>query len=97
MSWRGTQGNPISCPACAHARRSDSSAAILEVLQGAASAAAADTGSSAKMACRAHFRLAHYADSLYRNIVEQKQSPEWHTAQAVIAYKRQQASHSPSA
>ena len=77
--------------------RSDSSAAILEVLQGAVSAVSADSGASAKMASRAHFRLAHYADSLYRNIEEQKQSPEWHTAQAVIAHKREEVGLLPAA
>lgn len=70
--------------------RSENPQAILEMLQSAVSASDATT-SDAKMAGRAHFRLAHYADALYRNLQNQKQSPEWHTAQAVISAKRQQA------
>lgn len=52
---------------CLHACRSDSPQAILEMLQSAVSAADSTTA-DAKMAGRAHFRLAHYADALYRNL-----------------------------
>ena len=69
--------------------RSDSPQAILDMLQSAVSAADSTT-TDAKMAGRAHFRLAHYADALYRNLQDQKQTPEWHTAQAFIGTKRQQ-------
>lgn len=44
-----------------------------------------------KVSCRAAYRLAHYADGLYRSIREQLSSPEMATAMAVIDYKRQQA------
>lgn len=74
---------------CLVACRSDSPQAILDVLQAAVSAADS-TAADAKLAGRAHFRLAHYADALYRNVQDQKQTPEWHTAQAFIGTKRQQ-------
>jgi hypothetical protein len=59
------------------------------MLQSAVSAADS-TAVDAKLAGRAHFRLARYADALYQNVQHQKQTPEWHTAQAFIGTKRQQ-------
>lgn len=57
-------------------------------------AVGADQASSAAgqrgVACRVLYRLAHYADGLYRNIEAQKASPEYKTAKAVIEAKRQQ-------
>ena len=43
-----------------------------------------------KVACRAAYRLAHYADSMYCSVQKQRNSPEWATAQAVIQQKMQQ-------
>lgn len=45
-----------------------------------------------QVACRVMYRLAHHADTLYAGIQAQRQSAEWHTAQAVIKQKRQQVS-----
>ncbi|KAK9825683.1 hypothetical protein WJX81_003257 [Elliptochloris bilobata] len=41
-----------------------------------------------RLACRAAYRLAHYADGLYRSAVAHRQSPEWATTQAIIRHKR---------
>lgn len=41
-----------------------------------------------RLACRAAYRLAHYADGLYRRVVATRQSPEWATTQAIIRHKR---------
>ena len=46
-------------------------------------------------ACRVLYRLAHYADGLYRNIEAQKASPEYKTQQAVIGAKRRQVGWVP--
>lgn len=43
-----------------------------------------------KAACRNAFRLAQYSDSQYASVVSQMKSPEWTTALAVTAHKRQQ-------
>lgn len=43
-----------------------------------------------KVACRAAYRLAHYADTMYCSVQKQRNSPEWATAQAVIQQKMQQ-------
>jgi hypothetical protein len=50
-----------------------------------------NTAAESKFFCRAAFRLAHYADGLYRSIRQQLSSPDMATAKAVIDYKRQQA------
>lgn len=76
--------------------RSESSAAVLDMMQQALERVAC-SGSQAlpegKVACRAAYRLAHYADSMYCSLQEQRNSPEWATAQAVIQQKMQQVRH----
>lgn len=48
----------------------------------------ADAGGA--LACRAFFRLAHFADQLYRHADAQMRSPEWATRMNVIEHKREQ-------
>ncbi len=55
---------------------------------GARTADAARRSRAGRLACRASYRLAHYADGLYRSALEHRQSPEWATAQAIIHHKR---------
>lgn len=40
--------------------------------------------------CKILYRLAHYADGRYKDILAQKRSPEWRTQQLVIQQKKQQ-------
>jgi hypothetical protein len=47
-------------------------------------------GGHGSAACRALFRLARYADTLYRGVQQQKQSADYTTAQAVVNHKSQQ-------
>ena len=49
---------------------------------------------SNEVACRAAFRLATYADSLYRAVQEQIGSPKWATAVAIIQDKKRQVATS---
>lgn len=77
---------------CTH---SDSPSSVLSLMQEAADAAQGCLGASSAMAdrvtaCRVLYRLAHYADGLYRNIEAQKASPEYKTGVAVIQAKRRQ-------
>ncbi|PSC71129.1 serine threonine-kinase ATM isoform X1 [Micractinium conductrix] len=73
--------------------RSESPSAVLNLMQEAADQAqgSGQGGSeAARTACRVLYRLAHYADGLYRGIEAQKASAEYKTAKAVIDAKRQQ-------
>ncbi|BDA48015.1 Serine-protein kinase ATM [Coccomyxa sp. Obi] len=71
--------------------RSDSSAAVLDMMQQALQrVSTSQTPLQGKVACRAAYRLAHYADSMYCQVQQQRSSPEWATAQAVIQQKMQQ-------
>ena len=84
-------------------RRSGGSTEILELFEAAtaaldqrkageaaAAASAAGGGGTDEVACRVQFRLAHYADQLYRAADAHLQSPEWATRLAVVAHKREQ-------
>ncbi|KAK9806879.1 hypothetical protein WJX72_005975 [[Myrmecia] bisecta] len=71
------------------ASRSESSSSILQMMMRAAGAGPGGAGAPG-LACRTSFRLAHYADTLYRGIQDHKRSPEWNTSQAVIRHKKQQ-------
>ncbi len=42
------------------------------------------------LACRAFYRLAHFADQLYRHADAQMRSPEWAMRMSVIEQKREQ-------
>lgn len=44
------------------------------------------------LACRAYFRLAHFADQTYRHADAQMRSPEWAMRKSVIKHKQEQAS-----
>ena len=44
------------------------------------------------LACRAYFRLAHFADQMYRHADAQMRSPEWAMRRSVIKHKQEQAS-----
>lgn len=78
--------------------RSDSPNTVLSLMQEAADQArtlgtgqdGSATAEQRGTACRVLYRLAHYADVLYRNIEAQKASPEYQTAKAVIEAKRRQ-------
>ena len=50
------------------------------------------SASSSEVACQAAFRLASYADSLYRSVQDQISSPKWATAVAIIQDKKRQVS-----
>ena len=50
------------------------------------------SASSNEGACQAAFRLASYADSLYRSVQDQISSPKWATAVAIIQDKKRQVS-----
>ena len=76
--------------------RSDSSAAVLDMMQQALQRVSTSQAVlEGKVACRAAYRLAHYADSMYCQVQQQRSSPEWATAQAVIQQKMQQVCLSP--
>ena len=47
-------------------------------------------GETNALVCRTFFRLAHFADQLYRHAASQMQSPEWTTRMSVIAHKKEQ-------
>ena len=74
--------------------RSESSDVIIELfkeaVEGASNIPIDDSTKHAIVACRSLYRLAHYADTQYRNILANKDSPEFKTSQAVIAAKHQQ-------
>ena len=78
--------------------RSGGSTEILELFEAATAALGQRTGTKAAAArsggdegaCRAQFRLAHYADQLYRAADSHLQSPEWATRLAVVEHKREQ-------
>ena len=72
---------------------SESSTTILDLMSEAlANAEDSAKGHSAgnEVSCRAAFRLATYADSLYRAVQEQISSPKWATAVAIIQDKKRQ-------
>ncbi|KAL6779607.1 ATM1 [Auxenochlorella protothecoides x Auxenochlorella symbiontica] len=78
----------------ARARHSGSSADTLRALQSAADALGAlDDGAAATLRtlCRAHYRLAHYADGLHRAVRARRAGDEWRAARAVVAAKKAQA------
>ncbi|KAL4452130.1 hypothetical protein ABPG75_007792 [Micractinium tetrahymenae] len=74
--------------------RSDSPSTVLSLMQEAAdqtlTAGQSTAAEQRATSCRVLYRLAHYADGLYRNIEAQKASPEYKTAKAVIEAKRRQ-------
>ena len=63
--------------------------AIAEVRRAQSGSRGADAEGS--LACRAFFRLAHFADQLYRHADAQMRSPEWATRKSVIQHKGEQA------
>ncbi len=72
---------------------SESSSTILDLMTEALANAEDSTkgrSASSEVACRAAFRLATYADSLYRAVQEQISSPKWATAVAIIQDKKRQ-------
>ena len=76
--------------------RSESTAAVLRMMSEAVEEFTDDWGHStgSALACRVMYRLAHYADGLYRNIEAQRSSPEGATTQALIASRRAQLAES---
>ena len=72
--------------------RSESSGAVLEMMQQALDRVSSSDAAAqeSRIACRAAYRLAHFADSMYRSVQEQRRSPEFAAAQAVIRSKRSQ-------
>ena len=75
-------------------RSSESSSTILDLMTEALKNAEEPSSQSHcagnEVACRAAFRLATYADSLYRAVQEQISSPKWATAVAIIQDKKRQ-------
>ena len=72
---------------------SESSSTILDLMTEALENAEDSTkgrSTSNEVTCRAAFRLATYADSLYRAVQEQISSPKWATAVAIIQDKKRQ-------
>jgi len=67
---------------------------MVEALHNAESSGQKSSASN-EVACRAAFQLASYADSLYRAVQEQKSSPKWATAVAIIQDKKRQVSTFP--
>ena len=63
---------------------------MTEALKNAEDPSAQGRSASNEVACRAAFRLATYADSLYRAVQEQISSPKWATAVAIIQDKKRQ-------
>jgi hypothetical protein len=79
-----------------HLCSSESSSTILELMKEALYNAEAGSSlgsypASNEVACEAAFRLASYAESLYRAVQEQISSPKWATAVAIIQDKKRQA------
>ena len=70
-------------------RRRESPFKILSTLETALNALHEDRAAG-PVACRAAYRLAHYADAQYRAVQAQRDSPEHATTQAIIKLKRQQ-------
>jgi hypothetical protein len=75
---------------------SESSSTILELMSEAldnagAGSVQASSSTGSEVACEAAFRLASYAESLYRAVQEQISSPKWATALAIIQDKKRQA------
>ena len=70
-------------------RRSEGSAAVLRMMQTAVAEAQSGAGRG-DLPCKVPYRLARYADKLYRGTIAHKRSPDYVTAQAVIRHKRQQ-------
>lgn len=63
-----------------------------EALDNAEAGSSQDSSSASnEVACEAAFRLASYAESLYRAVQEQISSPKWATAVAIIQDKKRQA------
>ena len=62
----------------------------IATLHGRKAESGAAGGESDALACRAHYRLSHYADQLYRHAAAQMQSPEWAQRMSVIAHKKEQ-------
>ena len=73
-------------------RRSEGTAGIMDMMKLAVKKLDSSPPSLqwSKVACHTSYRLAQYADSLYRSTLAQKHSPEWATSQRVIRHKRQQ-------
>lgn len=77
----------MASPPCS----SESSSTILDLMTealGNAEDSIQSRSAGNEVACRAAFRLATYAESLYRAVQEQISSPKWATAVAIIQDKK---------